>query len=209
MEFVKELDQEQLETEEFSKDTRADIGGGGSRQELILPFYNLTRYSYAFKVPAYSDHIGVDLINSVGSSTGNTIYGSGSGTVLYQGTDGGPAGQYVIIKYPGCKVSTSSYPIDLVARYMHLSRIDVSVGQTITRTTRIGLTGSTGNSTGAHLHIEFDTNTGRKWGANDSKMIDPCRVFHIKKSTPHSQRVHPNADGYKVFDNDINLPVID
>lgn len=52
--------------------------------------------------------------------------------------------------------------------YAHLSSIDVSVGQTVPQGTAIGIMGSTGRSTGVHLHFEVIKN-----GAN----VDPMSVL--------------------------------
>ncbi|EFE66664.1 peptidase [Streptomyces viridosporus ATCC 14672] len=52
-------------------------------------------------------------------------------------------------------------------QYGHLSSIGVSVGQQVAAGQRIGLSGATGNVTGAHLH--FEARTGAEYGSD----LDP------------------------------------
>lgn len=85
---------------------------------------------------------GVDLADSCGTP----VYASAEGTVLVarnQGWNGG-YGEYVVIAHANGTQTV----------YAHFSKVLVSVGQSVSQGTQIGNIGSTGNSTGCHVHFE-------------------------------------------------------
>ena len=85
-------------------------------------------------------HPGIDLAGPIGTP----IYATADGTVLRAGWNSGGYGNLVEIDH-GKGIAT---------RYGHMSAILVSAGQHITRGQQIGRMGSTGRSTGSHLHYE-------------------------------------------------------
>ena len=85
-------------------------------------------------------HPGIDLAGAYGSP----IYATADGTVLRAGWNSGGYGNLVEIDH-GRGITT---------RYGHMSAILVSAGQHVTRGQQIGRMGSTGRSTGNHLHYE-------------------------------------------------------
>lgn len=87
----------------------------------------------------YKNHDGVD----IGAAYGTAIYASASGTVVSAGWYGG-YGNCVMINHGN----------GYTTLYGHQSRIAVSAGQTVSQGQVIGYVGSTGNSTGPHLHFE-------------------------------------------------------
>ena len=92
--------------------------------------------------PIYGDrrlHAGVDL----GASTGTPVLAAGSGTVAFAGWMSG-YGNTVIIDHGG----------SLATLYAHNSALGVKVGDTVKRGEHISDAGSTGNSTGPHVHFE-------------------------------------------------------
>ncbi|MFI9582782.1 M23 family metallopeptidase [Streptomyces sp. NPDC052236] len=87
-------------------------------------------------------HSGVDFH----AASGTSVVAVGSGTVVEAGW-GGAYGNNIVIK-----MNDGSY-----TQYGHLSSIGVSVGQRVMPGQQIGLSGSTGNSSGPHLHFEART----------------------------------------------------
>ena len=98
-------------------------------------------------------HAGVD----IGAPLGQTIVAAQAGTVVYAGVETG-YGNYTCIDHGG----------GLATCYAHQSLIEVSVGQVVARGQEIGKVGSTGNSTGPHLHFETRV---------DGTPVDPMQYF--------------------------------
>ena len=88
-------------------------------------------------------HLGTDFA----APTGTPARTVGDGVVSFAGVQGG-YGNVVIVKHRNSAETV----------YAHLSKIDVRVGQSIEQGQTIGLVGSTGWSTGPHLHFEFRVN---------------------------------------------------
>ncbi len=85
-------------------------------------------------------HAGIDLAAPIGTP----IYATADGIVSDAGWNSGGYGNLIKVDH-GSGIET---------RYGHLSRILVSPGQRVTRGQQIGRMGSTGRSTGSHLHYE-------------------------------------------------------
>jgi murein DD-endopeptidase MepM/ murein hydrolase activator NlpD len=84
-------------------------------------------------------HEGVDFV----ANAGTPIYASAGGVVDYAGLDGS-YGNMVEIDHGN----------NIVTRYAHASKVLVKVGQVVRRGQKIAEVGSTGRSTGNHLHFE-------------------------------------------------------
>ncbi len=89
-------------------------------------------------------HKGIDIANSGGPD----ILAADSGTVIVSGWSPVGYGNYVIIDH-GNGYKTL---------YAHMQTLYVAAGQTVSRGNRIGKMGSTGRSTGPHLHFEIISN---------------------------------------------------
>ena len=92
---------------------------------------------------SYEFHSGQD----IEAAWGDPVVAGASGLVTFVGWQNG-YGQLVVVDHGG----------GLTTRYGHLSHTDVVQGQTVARSQFIGRVGSTGRSTGPHLHYEVRIN---------------------------------------------------
>ena len=102
---------------------------------------------YPFEPPygAYPHfHTGMDLVEPFGSA----VYAADDGVVALVGSSSSGYGNFVVVAHSG----------GLDTLYGHLATSLVKVGQSVTQGQAVGMEGSTGNSTGAHLHFELRIN---------------------------------------------------
>lgn len=156
-EMVEELERQRREEEERRRQEAAANGGGGSSSGGGGGSVTGTG-SFAWPCPSctyitsrvgnrwhpvtgeWRYHSGLD----IGASYGATIVASDGGTVTCAGVKGG-YGNCVMIDHGN----------GYVTLYGHMSSIAVSLGQTVSQGDTIGYVGSTGISTGPHLHFEI------------------------------------------------------
>ena len=146
---------------EWRKILFTDVGKVPNNNSVphLLPLDKGTfRISSAFGMrnhPIYkrsTDHHGVDMARiGLKSIQGNPIYATASGKVARADVAGG-YGNYVLIVH-GPKYRTA---------YAHLSKFEVKAGDLVEAGQIIGYVGSTGRSTGPHLHYEVIENKKRR-----------------------------------------------
>jgi murein DD-endopeptidase MepM/ murein hydrolase activator NlpD len=126
---------------------RAPSGGGSA--QVSAP--SSSGFAWPMCAPVTSEygprwgrmHQGIDQ----GAGTGTPIGASKAGSVIFAGWQGGYGNLVLIDHHDG-----------VVTAYAHQSRIAVSAGQSVSQGATIGYVGSTGNSTGPHLHFETRVN---------------------------------------------------
>ena len=121
-------------------------------------------------------HSGVD----IGAPTGAPVVAAGSGTIVSSGWFGG-YGKAIVIQHNGVQQTL----------YGHLSEIFVQPGQIVEQGTVIGRVGSTGNSTGPHLHYETRLSTPDGWIAVDPGENIKYALDRLRRSMPFAQRDLP------------------
>ena len=153
---VNQLNEQKKAEEEANRNNNNGGSSGGSTTgtgNLVWPSY--CTYISSRQGPRvhpitgeYKNHGGTDIAASYGSA----IYAADSGRVI-SSSDGwnGGWGNYVMIDHGN----------GMQTLYAHMSSRAVSVGQTVSRGQTIGYVGSTGMSTGPHLHFEMYVNGSR------------------------------------------------
>lgn len=135
---------------------------------MSLPYLGEFRITKLYGTPppagyTYSagKHAGVDLVGA----SDKTIRAVMGGSVYRSGMDYGGWGKYTVI------YQTDGY----YAIYAHMSRAYKSVGQVVRAGDMIGIEGSTGKSTGSHLHFELRKNYSDKYST-----IDPAPYLGLR-----------------------------
>ncbi|HUJ59765.1 MAG TPA: M23 family metallopeptidase, partial [Kofleriaceae bacterium] len=109
-------------------------------------------------------HPGFDLA----APTGTPVSAAAAGTV----THAGPAGTYG-------NLITVRHANGFETRYAHLSSVDVHVGDQVQVGQEIGKVGTTGYSTGPHLHFEV---------RHDGATVDPAPLLPLNTSGARTKR---------------------
>lgn len=131
-------------------------------QEFVMPIATRQITSnYGYRHSFGRMHYGTDLK----LSHGDTVRAAFSGKVRIKSYEGGGYGNYVVIRHPN----------GLETVYGHMSRSIVREGTVVRAGDPIGLGGSTGRSTGPHLHFE-----ARFMGIP----IDPSDLFDFQAGVP-------------------------
>lgn len=128
-----------------------------------MPVPGKVSSNYGYRAKFGRMHKGIDLH----LRTGDTIYAAFDGKVRVSSYEAKGFGNYLIIRHPN-KLETI---------YGHMNRALVKEGQTVRAGQPIGLGGSTGRSTGPHLHFET-----RYMGY----AINPAAIFDFANHTTHS-----------------------
>lgn len=146
-----------------NKDLRQTASGYGNR---IDPIYKTVKF-----------HAGMDF----SAFTGTPVYATGNGVVRKAGWEG---------LYGNC--IEIDHGFGYLTRYAHLHKIEVRVGQKVVRGQTIGRVGSTGKSTGPHLHYEVHVK---------GKVVNPINYYFIDLSADDYDRMIQLAANHgKVFD---------
>jgi len=136
--------------------TTLGIAGTGDVSLATKEAVRIPLKNYSVSQGFWLFHTGIDMASSIGE----LVFPVMKGKVIKVEFSKFGYGNNVII----------SHGVEYVTLYGHLSAIDVKEGQEVTTETIIGKVGSTGRSTGPHLHLEIH---------EDGKPINPAPILGI------------------------------
>lgn len=122
------------------------ISGNGSLAHPVPGYSRISSYFGYREQPlagASTNHKGIDFA----APTGTPIYAASGGTVTSAGNSG-KAGKMIVINHHN----------GMTTYYMHCHKLYVKPGQQVSKGQNIAAVGSTGNSTGPHLHFQVNVN---------------------------------------------------
>jgi len=122
-----------------------------------IPFFFKPKLNCLFQDPDYRRHTGVDFPEPEGTF----VYATMAGLVVWSSRNG-PWGNLVVVENNGYQTW-----------YAHLISFSVSKGEAISQGTHVGNVGTTGNSTGFHLHYGIK----KKYGDNGANWMNPLGYF--------------------------------
>ena len=146
-------------------------GVGESRGQMSRPTNGRMTSGFGYRrhpILGYRKmHSGIDF----GAPHGAPIYAATDGVIAYAGRKGG-YGNFVQVNHGG----------GLATGYGHMSRIVARPGQRVRQGQIIGYVGSTGLSTGPHLHYELYRNGAAS--QSDVRHLHPTRAIERQRSCP-------------------------
>ena len=161
------------------------LTNSGDADKLCAPTAGVMTSPYGPRVhPIHQDirnHAGLDIATSghpdiVSIAAGRVV------TARFDGNDPGPttgAGNLVRIMH-----DVDDAPERLhSSRYLHMHTVDVTVGQTVTLGQKIGTMGTTGGSTGDHLHFEAKYDSGTLGDPVQMFGWNPCIFTGVRSGT--------------------------
>ncbi|AFS69668.1 murein hydrolase activator EnvC family protein [Exiguobacterium antarcticum] len=122
-------------------------------------------YGSASGSNGYSFHNGIDF----GAPVGTPIVAAATGTVI-TASSGGPYGNHVMIAH---QLDGKTY----TTVYAHMSSLNARAGQRVSQGEQIGALGSTGNSTGPHLHFEIHVGGYSYSASGPANTVNPMSIL--------------------------------
>jgi murein DD-endopeptidase MepM/ murein hydrolase activator NlpD len=148
--------------------TNAPVPGLEDAPHFILPVKGTPTSGYGDRIDPIkgtkSTHPGFDLAANVGTP----VSAAAAGTIVHAG----PAGTYG-------NLVTIRHDAGYETRYAHLSQVSVKVGDRVEAGANVGAVGTTGYSTGPHLHFEV---------RHEGTTVDPAPLLPLNRSKPRTIR---------------------